>query len=241
MAQGPELDILGSNSITSFKYVKINNPMTYFYDKKYYSRKGIDNRFYIPLYSIPVDLERLREEVAAIPTLNKPSCYGLTTSIKYIDEVPVNFNRYSSISTLNSQGERILPDGERDEEIVHWPVPLRNSYIKKLGDVFSELVQIKTPRVRMSVDARVDYHNDPHTPYRIHIAINSNPEAVWKFRETNGTEHIIYQPADGNPVLIETGKTQHAVTRNLNDDTNKRVHLWYQFHDIISDEILSKF
>ena len=215
--------------------------MTHFYDKKYYSRKGIDDRFYIPLHAISVDLERLRAEVNLIPTLNRPSCYGLTTSIKYIDEDPVNFSRYSSVSSLNSHGERILSGGERDEEVVHWPALLRNSYIKELGDMFSELVQIKTPRVRMSVQSRADYHNDPHTPYRIHIAIDSTPDSVWKFRETNGIEHVIYQPADGIPVLIETGKTQHCVTRNSINDVHKRVHLWYQFHDIISDEILSKF
>jgi hypothetical protein len=212
--------------------------MTKFYYNKYYSRKGNDNRFYIPLKSVKVDLNKLRNEVN---TIIKPESggYGITTAVDYVKEYPCNFKRYSSISYLNSEGERILPCGRRDEEIIHWPDIFDNSYIKELGNIFSELINIKNPRVRLSCQpGSIDYHNDPHTPYRIHIAIESNPDAIWKFKEKCGTEHSIYQPADGVPVLIETGITKHAVIMPARPVIPRRVHLWYQFHDIISDEIL---
>lgn len=214
--------------------------MTLFYHNKYYSRKNSDNRFYIPLSKIKVDLDKLRYEAYSVIKVDpiKNQGYGITTTSQYVSEYPYNFKRYSGISYLNEQGERILETGERDEELIHWPEVLQNSYIKELGDIFSDLIKIKNPRVRMSVSAGIEFHSDPHTPYRIHIALESNPNCVWKFKEINGTVHTIYQAADGIPVLIETGLTKHSVVK-VNDPTApQRIHLWYQFHDIISDEVL---
>ena len=212
--------------------------MSNYYQQRFYARKGNDSRFYIPL-NYKVDVERLLLEVNTI--INpQHSDYGITTSHHHVnDEVP-DFKRYSGISTLDSNGVRKLKSGETDEEIVFWPKVLEDSYIKKLADDFSAMIGLKNPRVRMSksILPRIPMHTDPHTPYRIHIALETDKDCMfWGFRESSGVEHLIHQPADGIPVLIETGITSHSVI-GMPEAKTHRTHLWYQFHDIISDDIL---
>lgn len=214
--------------------------MSNFYYNKYYSRKGSDRRFYIPLPQYKVDLQKLSNEVFSEIKPYKAGDYGITTSLQHVNE-DYDFKRYSGISHFNAEGERLLGSGERDEDIVYWPKKLANSYMKELADIFSDAIGIKNPRVRMSVNATISSHSDPHTPYRIHIALMTDPLILWHFREANGNMHSIHQPADGIPVLIETGITEHGVSIPHDKVNRKRIHLWYQFHDILSDEVLSKF
>lgn len=214
--------------------------MSNFYYQKYYRSRGQDRRFYIPLLNHRVNIDLLRKEVETIIKPIEHGSYGLTTSKDYTDETPHNWRRYSQISRLDSLGERKLESGERDEDIVYWPKELQGSYIQELGYKFSDLLKIKDPRVRMSLQATTGIHNDPHTPYRIHIALETDPSILWLFIDENNKAHQIHQPADGVPVLIETGITRHSVMIPRNAKKN-RIHLWYQFHGLVSDNILSNF
>lgn len=214
--------------------------MSDFYYQKYYSHRGQDRRFYIPLENHRVDIERLRYEVDTVVRPTETGTYGLTTSKNYIDEVPQDWKRYSQASQLDSLGERRLESGERDEDIVYWPKELHGSYIQELGYKFSDLLQIKDPRARLSLQTNTVVHNDPHTPYRIHIALETDPSILWLFFDENNRIHPIHQPANGVPVLIETGITRHSV-KIPKSSQKTRMHLWYQFHGLVKDSVLSIF
>lgn len=213
--------------------------MSYYYYNKYYRYKRQDTRYYIPMTHVKVDVNRLKQEVQSLIGPLTELGYGITTSKKFVNEVPYRFDRHTGISKFNKFGERILPTGEKDEDVVFWPSILEQSYMKELGDLFSEMIQIPNPRVRLSMldeDQFIDFHNDPHTPYRIHIALETHSDAVWMFKNEAGAVEQIHQPADGTPVIIETGRIEHAVKLL---SPGKRIHLWYQFHGMISEEILS--
>lgn len=215
--------------------------MSDFYWKKYYQHKGSDSRFYIPLQSIKVDVARLKNEIYQhihVKNVYSNRGYAITTTPSYINETPFNPYRYCRSYYMNSTGECFLPSGDKDEDVVYWPTVFENSYMKELGEIFSDIIKIDKPRVRMSIQTHFRHHKDPHTPYRIHIALESYPEAVWNFKDKNNIEYEIYQPADGTPVLVETGTHDHSVVIKKIDPPIRRVHLWYQFHGIISDDIL---
>jgi hypothetical protein len=213
--------------------------MSHFYYNKYYRFSPKDKRYYIPLKSISVDVDRLKQEVDTLIGPLTELGYGITTAKEHVNEVPVRYNRYTGISNFNKLGERVLANGETDEQIVFWPKFLENSYMKELGDLFSKLINIPNPRVRLSSLSEedfIDFHNDPHTPYRIHIALETHPDARWIFKKDPYQIEYIHQPADGVPVLIETGRTEHAVQIA---SPGRRVHLWYQFHGIVNPAILN--
>jgi len=215
--------------------------MSFYYHNKYYRYKHQDKRYYIPMTQLKVDVERLKQEVQSLIGPSAELGCGITTSKEYVNEVPFRFDRHIGISKLNKFGERILPTGERDEDIVFWPSILEKSYMKELGELFSNIIKIPNPRVRLSVldkDQFINFHSDPHTPYRIHIALETHSNAVWMFKNELGDIEQIHQPADGVPVIIETGRTEHAVKLL---SPGRRMHLWYQFHGVISDEVLSNF
>lgn len=217
-------------------YKEIKEMTDFYYDKYYKNRSG-NRRAFIFMTEHKIDLERLRNEVEMFLGPLKGG-YGVTTTKEYINENPPDYRRFNTISAFDEFGERRYPGGERDEDITCWPSVLENSYMKELGDTFSDLLKIYNPRVRMSVGNKIPFHTDPHTPYRIHIALEAYPDSVWVFRHKDGTEETIFQPADGIPALVETGETAHSV-KMLGEHRN-RIHLFYQFHGVVSDEILSR-
>ena len=215
--------------------------MSDFYYKKYYCHKGNDSRFYIPLQSIKVDIDRLKNEIyehVDCENVFTNKGYAITTTEQFIDEYPLRPHRYNIRTFPDHTGEQFLPYGNRDEDVVYWPKIFENSYMKELSLIFSDIVKIKNPRVRMSVQTHFPHHIDIHTPYRLHIALETYPDAVWNFRDKNNIEHEIHQPANGIPVLIDSGDTMHSVILKKTLPNLRRVHLWYQFHGIISDDIL---
>lgn len=198
------------------------------------------NDFYIPLKQFKVDLIRLQSEIDLFVHPVNYQDYGITTSEKMVDNY--DFRVYTGVSAPDKNGIRKLKTGERDWDIVYWPKVLENSYIKELSDTFSELIQVYKPRCRMSklygFDSWnvIDYHHDEHTPYRIHIALKTTPGSVWRFRK-NGEVTEIHQPADGVPVLIKTDTVEHSV---FIPKGTHRTHLWYQYHQQVSNNILEK-
>ena len=198
------------------------------------------NDFYIPLKQFRVDLDKLQKEIDYYVKPDKSKDYGITTTEKMVENYDFRF--YSGVSSKDKNGIRRLETGEFDWDVVHWPKVLENSYIKELSDKFSELIQVNKPRCRMShifgynKCNEIPYHHDEHTPYRIHIALKTNPKAIWRFRE-NGVVTEIHQPTDGVPVLIKTDTIEHSVSIPIG---TWRTHLWYQYHHQISNDILKK-
>lgn len=198
------------------------------------------NNFYIPLKNIFVDIERLTTEIDKFVKPNNFQDYGITTSEKMLDNY--DFRKYTGVSSPDKNGIRRLKTGEYDWDIVYWPKILENSYMRELSDKFSDLIKINKPRCRMSrlfgseTWNEISYHYDEHTPYRIHIALKTNPNTIWRFRENEKITEI-HQPADGIPVLIKTNSVEHSVFIPVGTE---RMHLWYQYHHEISNEVLEK-
>ena len=210
--------------------------------------------FFIPLRNFTVDLDRLSNEIFSFwkigendtnLELKSPS---FTTSLKYIDDPILNFSRYAGAAaaadpnTWHINPITVYPDGEYDNNLIHWPKILENSYMKELGDYFAKLFNVTRYRARASCvntltkPLTFKLHNDPHTPYRLHFAIKTDPNVQWKF-VNNNIDYFIHQPADNFPTLIETGITQHQIVTN---QKSLRIHFWYQYYDKIDKDIISK-
>jgi len=206
-------------------------------------------KIFSPLPNIKIDIERLYSEMfyfwrPNISTLATSTSF--TTAKKYIDDLNYDFFKYAGPSKFISKDSLIkeYKDGQVDQELIYWPKILENSYMKELGEHFSNLFQIKNYRVRASYFntheqtddfSATNLHKDTHTPYRIHIALKTNPSVKWTFLDELGQTHYIHQPADGVPVLVETAKTKHQV--KIPKDSI-RIHLWYQYYEDIDQALL---
>lgn len=197
--------------------------------------------YFIPMINIKVDLERIRKE---IDYFVKPDyslqarSYGLTTSKEYVDDPNFDFRKHMAISSPDANGIRRLPGGELDSDVVLWPKIMEGSYIKYLGEMFSSFIKIPNPRCRMSVingPFEIQSHVDEHTPYRIHICLDSDPGSNWFFKKPDDVHDMIHQPSSETPVLIETGTVEHSVKV---EPGTFRMHLWYQFHSVVQPDII---
>lgn len=201
--------------------------------------------FYIPIINTPVDVDRLKAEVDKFIKIDyskdiKSRGFGITTSTEYVDDPTFNFRKHLTVSEPDEYGVRRLPTGELDSDIVHWPSMLEGSYMKELSDLFSSILGLENPRVRLSVlngPSTLGLHYDEHTPHRVHICLQTGPGANWVFLEDNGMMDVIHQEKSNIPVLIDTGTVKHGL--NIPAGV-QRIHMLYQFHKPVSDEILSK-
>jgi hypothetical protein len=206
-------------------------------------------KIFSPLPNFKVDTDRLYSEMFHFwrPKINSlATSTSFTTAKKYVDDLDYDFFKYIGPSQFISKSLLLkkYPDGEIDQELIYWPKLLENSYMKELGEHFSNLFQIKNYRVRASYFntwganedfLATDLHADPHTPYRLHIALKTNPDVKWIFVDELGKTHYIHQLADGVPVLIETGNTKHQVKIPKN---SIRIHLWFQYYENIDQTLL---
>jgi hypothetical protein len=203
---------------------------------------------YTPLPNIKIDIERLHAEIFYFwkPDFNSPDIStSFTTAKKYIDDSDYDFARYrgTSVFVPNTNRLKVYPDGEFDQNLVHWPKILENTYMKELGDYFAQILNVTHYRCRASYYNSLDkdfvgeLHNDPHTPYRIHIALKSDPNVKWILVDEHSNTYDIHQPADSTPVLIETGTTQHQVIVPKN---SVRIHFWFQYYNDIDQSVLDK-
>ena len=202
----------------------------------------LKEQFYIPLVDLTVDVERLKKEVVSIVRPVQGD-YGLTCLEEDQNSNNYNFKKYSGLRTANPNSRYLLADGKTmDNEVIHWPKPLQGTYIQELASVFANYLGLPPPRCRLSVaDSRmyptkIGYHNDNHTPYRVHIALETTPECIWKFRLAPGEkEYTLHQPISNNPVMIETADIQHDIYVPVG---HKRTHIWYQFHSAPSEDFI---
>jgi len=197
--------------------------------------------YYIPMINIKVDRDRIRKEIDYFvkPEYKEQAKnYGITTSKEYVDDPNFDFRKHMTISRPDANGIRRLPGGELDSDVALWPKIMNGSYIKYLGDQFAAAINIPNPRCRMSImngPFGIPSHVDEHTPYRIHICLDSGPGAKWFFKKPDGVYDMIQQSGSDTPVLIETGIVEHAVKV---EPGTFRMHIWYQFHSVVSQNVI---
>lgn len=201
--------------------------------------------FYIPMINVEVDVKRLKAELDHFVNIDyslpvEARGFGITTTKEFENDPFFNFRKHQTISQPDEYGVRRLPTGELDSDITVWPAKLQGSYMKELCGVFNDILQLENPRVRASVingPSKLALHYDEHTPYRVHICLQTGPAANWIFMEDNGMMDVIHQPCTQTPVLINAGTVKHGL--NIPAGV-QRIHLWYQYHKPVSKEILNK-
>jgi hypothetical protein len=202
---------------------------------------NIHDHFFIPLTDITIDTDRLRNEVFRYirPVQHD---YGLTCIKEDSESNNFNFRKFSGIRKPSSN-KYLLPSGHLDTDVIYWPKILQGSYIEQVALEITNLLELSPPRCRLSYfnnrdyPFNIGYHYDNHTPYRVHIALKTTPECIWKYRwGPEQEEHELHQPILNNPVLINTGAMQHAVYVPKN---HSRLHLWYQYHGTPRQELIN--
>ena len=193
----------------------------------------IHDEFYIPLVDVTIDLDRLHAEVTkyVAPVQND---YGLTCLSEDVNNNIFDFQKYSGLRKDIKSNIMLLPTGHIETDVIHWPRLLQGSYIQQIGIMLADYLNLTPPRCRLSYfnnraeKASVPFHNDTHTPYRVHIVLETTTECKWRYRRKVGEEeYSLHQPVSIHPVLINTADIQHSIEI---PKYNNRMHLWYQFH-----------
>ena len=183
------------------------------------------------MVDLKIDVNKLTTE---INTHVKPVTddYGITCTSADAELDSFDFHAYSGMRKNISTDQYLLPSGNSELELVYWPKVLANSYLKELGLQLSKTLELGPPRCRLSMfnnrsrPTSIGYHYDKHTPYRVHVALQTNPNCLWLYRR-DGQAYRLHQPVLDHPVLVNTGEVEHDIIVPPN---NTRVHLWYQFH-----------
>jgi hypothetical protein len=188
--------------------------------------------FYIPLVDLAVDLEQIKQEVYSIINPQEGD-YAVTCQQQDQDLDVYDFKKYAGQRVYNPNSRFLLATGEMDTDIVYWPKCLQGSYIQQFGEIVTEYLGLTAPRCRLSIrnnpkyPSNIGFHVDNHTPYRVHIALETTEHCIWRFREDAGSqEYQQHQPVSPQPVLIQT-QVQHDI---FVPPGSRRLHLWYQFH-----------
>jgi hypothetical protein len=122
-------------------------------------------------------------------------------------------------------------NGTGDRSFVHWHPGLIDSEMYNLKNRIADHLQIdRQLRCRTSFiqgPNKINFHADPHTPWRVHVNLKSGPKTRWFFRTIDPTETIQWvQPAD-SVWLVRTGNVQHSV-EVAKDETRWQLfyHIW---------------
>lgn len=202
------------------------------------------HNFYIPLTAFNIDLARIKYELAKY-VKPKSGSYAITTAKDLANVDEYDFTQFRGITHANINGVRVFETGEQDTDLIFYPRCLQGSYLQEVEQSITAYLGLSSPRIRISKfiggtsthkSVYLDFHTDPHTPYRVHITLDVMPGVYWKFK-TSEQEYKIHQPADGVPVLIEVAETAHAVDIPIGCH---RYHIWFQYHTPVSNELLNR-
>lgn len=202
-------------------------------------------KYYLPLNNILVDVEKLKQEIFNIvnPSVAEGN-YCLTCTEEEQNLENFNFRKYSGESKYDPEKKSRIHKltGKYDFEIIYWPKILQSSYIKSIGQLLTEYLKFENqPRCRMSLTQKetassLGMHYDPGTPYRVHIALLTEPSTLWLFKDVEKQSIVeLHQPANGVPVLINTGGIYH----DIKVLAGSRLHLWYQWTENINETTLA--
>ena len=113
-----------------------------------------------------------------------------------------------------------------DRDLIAWHPSLLNSEMFRLRNAISDFFKIDNNlRCRTSfiggpppgVTRIPMYHSDPHTPWRVHIAMKTGPKTKWFFRNAEQNKIIDWHQPTGGVYLIRTGNVQHAIDIGVNE------------------------
>lgn len=111
-------------------------------------------------------------------------------------------------------------DNTSDRSLTHWHPALVGSEMFNLKTRIASYLQIPDQlRCRCSFmqGYNASFHADPHTPWRVHVALKSGANTRWLFRTLNSDNIIEWvQPTD-SVWLIRTGDVQHSVEVGQDD------------------------
>lgn len=111
--------------------------------------------------------------------------------------------------------ESLYDDGVSDEDLIHWHPTLIGSEIYNLKNRIADFLKIDNQlRCRASFlhsGTQMNFHTDPHTPWRVHVNLKSGDKTSWLFRTVNPTEIIEWVQPKNSVWLIRTGDVQHSV------------------------------
>lgn len=203
----------------------------------------VEEQFYIPLVDLSLDVDRIKQEIYRFVHPIHGD-YALTCLEKDQNVVNFNFKKYSGQRVYTPVSPYLLSTGQMDYDLVYWPKFLQNSYIKEAGELIANYLDLKSPRCRLSVTAdirkptTIGFHVDNHTPYRVHVVIETTEQSIWRFRQQPGAKiYILHQPISQHPALIATGNMEHDI---YVPPGHRRLHLWYQFHDSPTPDQIDK-
>jgi hypothetical protein len=117
--------------------------------------------------------------------------------------------------------EAFYSTGSSDKDFIYWHPDLIDGEIYRLNNKIAEHFDIDNNlRCRASFcrgSNKVNFHSDPHTPWRVHVNLKSNNGATWRFRSLESDETIEWiQPLD-SLWLIRTGNVQHSIEVDQDD------------------------
>jgi hypothetical protein len=108
------------------------------------------------------------------------------------------------------------PNGVADKDLIHWHPDMIDTEMHRLASRIKEYLGIDyNLRCRLSVShgqVEIDRHLDPHTPWRVHVALDSGSESHWTFYdEVGSTDSIKWKQPKDTVWLVRTGDVQHSV------------------------------
>jgi hypothetical protein len=111
--------------------------------------------------------------------------------------------------------EAMYDDGTGDRDFVHWHPSLIDSEIYNLKNRIADFFKINN-RLRCRASflpgyTKMGFHADPHTPWRVHINLQSGPGTRWIFRTLDPKETVEWVQPKDSVWLIRTGDVQHSV------------------------------
>jgi hypothetical protein len=113
-----------------------------------------------------------------------------------------------------------------DHDITAWHPTLVRSEMHRLRDRIAHHLGIDAAmRCRASImhgPHCIRPHRDPHTPWRVHVALGDCPRTRWWFHDRDGDRIQWHQPP--GVWMIRTGDIQHSVTVA---EQEQRWQLWY--------------
>jgi hypothetical protein len=118
-----------------------------------------------------------------------------------------------------------------DRDFTHWHPNLIGSEIFNLKNRIAKHLQISDQlRCRASFIygyRKMNFHADPHTPWRVHVNLKSGPGTRWFFRTLDPMKTIEWVQPPDSVWLVRTGNVQHSVEIQK-DETRWQLfyHIW---------------
>lgn len=180
---------------------------------------SLDDVFFAPVPEFAFDLERLKKDIFEILEkypMNHMNQLCLTS------RTAENQSVYEGVGQLFNYETKQWSSRERDYTFFN--KDLENNYVHEVYQKLKQVVPWNIARVRiMKLESRrcYSFHND--ADYRLHIALDTNPQCFLMFLP----DQFIHIPADGVVYFTNTLKTHSA----MNGGRTDRYHLVFSTYE----------